>query len=44
MWNNDQGKGFNTGILRTFDTRVWMDRLLIKEHHVSCVEGIFRLD
>lgn len=44
VWNNDQGKGFNTGILRTFDTRVWMDRLLIKEHHVSCVEGIFRLD
>lgn len=44
VWDNDQGKGFNTGILRTFDTRVWMDRLLIKEHHVSCLEGIFRLD
>jgi len=44
VWNNDQGKGFNTGILGTFKTRVWMDRLLIKEHHVSCVEGLFRLD
>lgn len=44
VWNNDQGKGFNTGILNTIKTRDWMDRLQIKEHHVSCVEGLFRLD
>lgn len=44
VWNNDQGKGFNTGNLNTCKTRAWMDSLQIKEHHVSCVEGLFRLD
>ncbi|MBO4642432.1 MAG: MBL fold metallo-hydrolase [Bacteroidaceae bacterium] len=44
VWNNDQGKGFNTGTLNTIKTRTWMDQLQIKEHHVSCVEGLFRLD
>ncbi len=44
VWNNDQGGGFNTGILNTLKTRNWMDKLMIKEHHVSCVEGLFRLD
>lgn len=44
VWNNDQGKGFNTGNLNTIKTRTWMDQLQIKEHHVSCVEGLFRLD
>lgn len=44
VWNNDQGKGFNSGILNTIKTRMWIDRLGIQEHHVSCVEGLFRLD
>ena len=44
VWNNDQGKGFNTGILNTIKTRNWMDKLQIKEHHVSCLEGLYRLD
>ncbi|MCF0197510.1 MAG: hypothetical protein HUK03_09865 [Bacteroidaceae bacterium] len=44
VWNNDQGKGFNTGILKTCDTRLWMDRKGIKEHHVSCRDGLWRLD
>lgn len=44
VWNNDQGKGFNTGILRTCDTRLWMDRLGIREHHVTCTEGTWQLD
>ena len=42
VWNNDQGKGFNTGPLKTIDTRRWMDEKGIKEHHVSCL-GLFKL-
>lgn len=44
VWNNDQGKGRNTGELETFETRRWMDEIGIKEHHVSCLEGLFKLD
>lgn len=44
VWNNDQGGGFNTGILETCNTRLWMDRLGIKEHHVTCTEGLWQLD
>lgn len=44
VWNNDQGGGTNTGDLTTFETRRWMDEIGIKEHHVSCLEGLFKLD
>lgn len=44
VWNNDQGKGFDTGILNTVRTREWMERLNIDEHHVTCLDGIFKLD
>ncbi|MGN0232435.1 MAG: ComEC/Rec2 family competence protein [Muribaculaceae bacterium] len=44
VWNNDGGQGINTAHLKTFDTRRWMDEKGIKEHHVSCLEGIWRLD
>ena len=43
VWNNDQGKGFNTGILKTVETRTWMKELGIKEHHVTCEEGLWKL-
>ena len=44
VWNNDQGKGTNTGNLKTFETRRWMDEIGIKEHHVSWRDGLFKLD
>ena len=44
VWNNDQGKGYNTGILETCNTRLWMDRLGIREHHVTCTDGLWQLD
>ncbi len=44
VWNNDQGKGYDTGILNTIKTRGWMDKLQIKEHHVSCLEGLYKID
>lgn len=43
VWNNDQGKGYNTGTLKTIETRKWMDSLMIREHHVSCLEGLYKL-
>lgn len=43
VWNNDSGKGINTAHLKTFDTRAWMDAKGIREHHVSCLEGLWRL-
>ena len=44
VWDNDQGKGFNTGILKTVEVRGWMDKLGIKEHHTTCLEGLWQLD
>ncbi len=44
VWNNDQGKGYNTGILETCNTRLWIDRLGIREHHVTCTDGLWQLD
>lgn len=44
VWNNDQGKGTNTGNLKTFETRRWMDEIGIKEHHVTWRDGLFMLN
>lgn len=44
IWNNDQGGGYNTGVLKTFETRRWMDEIGIKEHHVVATDGLWRLD
>lgn len=44
IWTNDQGGGYNTGVLETFQTREWMDKLGIKEHHVVCLEGLLKID
>ena len=44
VWNNDQGKGFDTGILKTVEVRKWMEKLGIQEHHTTCVEGLWQLD
>ena len=44
VWNNDQGKGFDTGILKTVEVRKWMEKLGIQEHHTTCIEGLWQLD
>lgn len=43
VWNNDQGKGFDTGILQTVRTREWMKEIGITEHHVTCTDGLYKL-
>ena len=44
VWNNDIGQGFDTAHLNTVRTREWMDKIGIKEHHVSVRDGLWRLD
>ncbi|MCM1022236.1 MAG: MBL fold metallo-hydrolase [Muribaculaceae bacterium] len=44
VWNNDFGAGPGSGTLKTAETRRWMDEIGIKEHHVTCLEGLFKLD
>ncbi len=44
VWNNDTGGGFDTAQLQTVRTRSWMDSIGIREHHASCLEGLWRLD
>lgn len=39
VYNNDAGKGFDTHILQTIQTRKWMEELGIEEQYVSCLVG-----
>ena len=43
VWDNDGGQGPGSGKLKTLIVRGWMDRLGIKEHHVSW-QGLWELD
>jgi beta-lactamase superfamily II metal-dependent hydrolase len=42
VYNNDAGKGYNTHILQTIETREWMKELGIQKHYVSC-EGLYKI-
>lgn len=44
IYNNDQGGGYNTGTLGSFETRRWLDEIGIKERHFNCIDGLWRLD
>jgi len=35
LWENDAGKGNNTGPWKTIETRQWMEELGVKEHYVA---------
>ncbi len=39
LWNNDGGKGYNTGPWDTIRVRRWMDKLGVEEHYVM-YEGL----
>lgn len=43
LYNNDTGKGFNTGQYESVIVRGWMQELGIKEHYVSC-EGLVKIE
>lgn len=43
LWNNDSGKGIDSGPWKTLVVRGWMDKLRIKHNYVSW-EGLVRID
>ena len=43
VYDNNLGKGFNTGHLKTVEVREWMREKGITEHYVSC-EGLFCIE
>jgi beta-lactamase superfamily II metal-dependent hydrolase len=43
LWNNDSGKGTNSGRLKTFETRAWMEKLDIQRHYLMS-EGLVRIE
>jgi glyoxylase-like metal-dependent hydrolase (beta-lactamase superfamily II) len=42
LWDNDSGKGRNSGPWKTLEVRAWMDRLDIRRHYVM-TEGLVRI-
>ena len=45
LWNNNQGKGDDTGPYNTISTRAWVHEMGVKQHHVM-KDGLaeFRLE
>ncbi len=43
LWNNDIGKGINSGTWQTLIVRDWMDRLKVERHYLSA-EGLIQID
>lgn len=35
LWNNDSGQGYNTGTLKTLETRSWMENMKIKNNYIE---------
>lgn len=35
LWNNDSGEGYNSGPWKTFETRMWMENLEVKNNYVA---------
>ncbi len=44
LWENDQGKGYNTGPWTTFETRTWAEELGVKRNYVTWSDGLVRID
>lgn len=43
VWTNNAGKGYNTHVFQTIHVRNWMAEKGIKEHHVTCRDGLWHL-
>ncbi|MGL1891415.1 MAG: MBL fold metallo-hydrolase [Spirochaetaceae bacterium] len=43
LWENDSGKGRNSGPWKTLEVRAWMDKLDIEGHYIS-KDGLHRID
>jgi beta-lactamase superfamily II metal-dependent hydrolase len=43
LWDNDNGKGKNSGPWLTLEVRAWMEKLNIRKHFVSA-DGLYRIE
>jgi len=43
LWDNDKGRGRNSGPWKTLEVRAWMEKLNIEEHYVA-KDGLHRID
>lgn len=43
LWNNDSGKGFNSGTWETLKNKVWINRLNVAKHYLS-YKGLVKID
>jgi hypothetical protein len=43
LWENDNGKGRNSGPWRTLEVRAWMEELNIEKHYIA-KDGLHRID
>ena len=43
LWENDNGKGRNSGPWKTLEVRAWMEKLQVKKHYVA-KDGLHRID
>ena len=43
LWNNDNGKGYNTGTWDTLKTREWMNELKVTKHYIA-KDGDIRIE
>ena len=44
LWENNSGNGKGSGPWRTLEVRAWMDKLNIKKHYITGVDGLSRID
>ena len=43
LWENDRGKGHNSGPWKTLEVRAWMENLNVKKHYIA-KDGLHRID
>ena len=43
LWNNDSGKGINSGTWQTLIVRDWMDQLQVEKHFLAA-DGLIKID
>lgn len=44
LWDNDKGKGKGSGPWRTLEVREWMEKMNIKRHYVTALDGLSKID
>lgn len=44
LWENDQGKGYDTGPWTTMESRKWAEKLSVKRNYATWKDGLVRID